>query len=76
MTVFWAHISTSPAIEPVEMLYPGPVRWGPVRGRTPSRVATHDGSGSSHRTADQERRPGGRSGLDACRGAASSGEPM
>ncbi len=59
VTVSWAHISTSPGIEPVEMLYPGPVRWGPVRGRTPSRVATHDGSGSSHRSADRERRPGG-----------------
>ena len=38
---------------------PRPCSAGSVWGRTPCRVATHDGSRSSHRSADRERRPGG-----------------
>ena len=46
--------SAFPRHRPVAVPYAGPVGRGPVRGRTPSLVATHDGSGSSHRSADRE----------------------
>ena len=36
-----------------------PCSAGSVWGHTPCRVATHDGSRSSHRSTDRERRPGG-----------------
>ena len=51
--------SAFPRHRPVAVPYAGPVRRGPVRGRTPFRVATHDGSGSSHRSADRESAPAG-----------------